>query len=275
MGCELSNAKNLIAFDTLRVHIRDTHHPEFHSAHPNTRDFYVNIERYATQEMQVSKLKMSDSESLADYRERIETVIKRCKTAAAVGVKATTLSFIAFVMPPTNTLIQRIIDSVHVSSAKAFNLCEAYRGNILGYTPAIPATIDELFDELEKANAKTDLKSILKAKKKVARQEFTANVHANFGDMDIVSMLATGKGSNQRLNKRGRDGKPFTNNGQTSKPIADIKDSLRVQIDPAKVGKNDAEYLLRELTTLHPEFAKSTNVNKEKKKGKGRHRETP
>ena len=123
MGCELSNAKNLIAFETLRVHIRDTHHPEFHSAHLNIRDFYVSIERYATNEMQVSKLKMSDSETLADYRKRIETVIKRCKTGAAIGVKATTLSFIAFVMPPTNALIQRIIDSVHMSSAKAFHLC--------------------------------------------------------------------------------------------------------------------------------------------------------
>ena len=110
MNCELSNANNLIAFETLRGHICDTHHPEFHAAHPNTRNFYVGIERYATNEMQVSRLKMSDSETLADYRKRIETVIKRCKTAAAIGVKATTLSFIAFVMPPTNALVQRIID---------------------------------------------------------------------------------------------------------------------------------------------------------------------
>ena len=135
-------------------------------------------------------------------------------------------------MPPNNTLIQRIIDSVHVTSAKAFNLCEAYRGNVLGYTPTIPATIDELFDELEKAHAKTDLKSILKAKKKVARQEFTANMHANFGEMDIVSMLTTG--SNPRYKKRGRDGKPFSQSGPPSKPRPDIKDSLRVQIDPLK-----------------------------------------
>ena len=188
MGCELSNAKNLIAFETLRVHIRDTHHPEFHSAHPNTKDFYVSIERYASNEMQVSKLKMNDTESLAEYRKRIETVIKRCKTAAAIGVKATTLSFIAFVMPATGVLIARIIEAINVSAAKAFQLCEAYRGNVLGYSPPTPTTIDDLFDELEKAQAKTDSKSILKAKKKVARKEFAANVHANFGEMDIVSM---------------------------------------------------------------------------------------
>ena len=86
-------------------------------------------------------------------------------------------------------------------------------------------------------------------------------------------MLTTG--SNPRYKKRGRDGKPFSQSRQLSKPRADIKDSLRVQIDPSKLPKKDAEYLVRELTKLHPELAKGTNVNKEKKKGKGRHRETP
>ena len=58
MNCELANAKNIIVFDTLRDNIRDTHHPEFHTAHPNTEDFYVGIEKYATNEMQVAKLKI-------------------------------------------------------------------------------------------------------------------------------------------------------------------------------------------------------------------------
>ena len=188
MGCELANAKNLIAFETLRVHICDTHHPELHSAQPNTKDFYVSIEKYATNEMQVNKLKMTDTESLAQYRKRIETLIKRCKTAAAIGVKASTLSFIAFIIPSTKLFIHRIIEAINMSADKAFNLCEAYRGNFLGYTPTIPTTIDDLFDELEKAQAKTDSKSILKAKEKDAKKEFIANVHANFGEMDIVSM---------------------------------------------------------------------------------------
>ena len=57
---------------------------------------------------------------------------------------------------------------------------------------------------------------------------------------------------------------------------ADIKDSLRVQIDPAQLAKNDAEYLFREINRLHPEFAKSTKVTRDSsKKGKGRHRGPP
>ena len=225
--------------------------------------------------MQVAKLKMTDTESLAEYRKRIKITIKRCKTAAAIGIKATALSFIAFVMPSTGVLIARIIEAINVTANKAFQLCEAYRGNVLGYCPTTPTTIDELFDELEKAQARTDSKSIIKAKKKVANKEFIANINANFGDMDIVSMFTTG--SNPKYKKRGRDGKPmFPQVGQLLKPRADIKDSLRVQIDPAKVRKEDAQYLVRELTKLHPELAlENMKFSKPQKykKGKGRQRE--
>ena len=105
-------------------------------------------------------------------------------------------------------MIHRIIDSINATAAKAFHLCEAYRGSVLGFSPVTPTTIDDLFDELEKAQSKTDSKSILKVKKKVAKREFIANVHANFGsDIDIMSMLTTGA-NNTGPKKRGRDGKP-------------------------------------------------------------------
>ena len=67
----------------------------------------------------------------------------------------------------------------------------------------------------------------------------------------------------------------FPQAGQPPKPRADIKDSLRVKIDPSKLAKKDAEYLVRELTKLHPELAKDNMPSKKQKKGKGRPRGIP
>ena len=67
----------------------------------------------------------------------------------------------------------------------------------------------------------------------------------------------------------------FPQADQPPKPRADIKDSLRVQIDPSKLAKKDAEYLVRELTKLHPELAQGNMPSKKQKKSKGRHCKPP
>ena len=250
MNCEFENAKNLIKFDTLRDHIRDTHHPSFHTANPNSRDFYASIEYYATNEFQNSKLIMTPKESLSDYKSRIYTLVRRLKTAASIGAKATAAGYIGFSMPSETTIIQRIINSINASSApKAFELCSAYRGLNISYSPATPATVEALFNELEKVQAKVEPKQIARQKLKAEKEKFIASVNANFGQMDIpliTSMFTDGNRKRSRGGKPGKDGKPFQR--------ADIKEALRVQIDPDKLDEKSSKYIFDAIKKKHPQF---------------------
>ena len=277
MGCEIENAKSLIRFETLRDHIRDTHHPQFHTASPNTRDFFAKIEDFATSELQTAKLLMSSKESLFEYKSRISILLKRLKTAAAIGVKATAAGHVGFTMPSDASLVQRVINSVSaVSAPKAFELCNAYRGTILGFTPATPATVDALFEELEKVQAKADPKQIARQKKKADKEKFLANVHATMGNLDIpeiTSMFTAGK---QKRSRRGKllnkDGKPYQR--------ADIKDALRVQVDPDKLDEKASKYIFDAIKKKHPEFLNQEEKQepksyKKKSKADGRHRKQP
>ena len=274
MGCEIENAKNLIKFDTLRDHIRDTHHPSFHTANPNSREFYASIEHYATGEFQTSKLLMSAKESLTDYKARIYTLVRRLKTAASIGAKAIAAGHIGFIMPSETTLVQRVIDSINATSApKAFELCSAYRGLNISFSPASPATLDALFDALEKVQAKFEPKQIARQKLKAEKDKFMASVHANFGEIgtpQITSMFTAGKGKRPRGGKPGKDGKPFQR--------ADIKEALRVQLDPEKLDEKSSKYIFDAIKKKHPQFLNDDNkvnpkqTNKKSKKTDGRRR---
>ena len=272
MKCELENVKSVIKFVQIRDLIRDTHHPQFHNASPNTREYYASIESFATAEIQTAKLLMTPKETLAVYKTRINVLMRRLKTAAAIGVRATAAGHIGFVMPSQATLVQRIINSINsVSAPKAFELCSAYRGDLLHFSPAVPATVDALFEELEKAQARSETKQIARQKKNAESKKFLANVHANFGEFpipEITSMFTAGQGNKRGRGGKlavGRDGKPNVGKDGKPYPRADIKEALRVQIDPAKLDKKSAKYIFDAIKKNNPEFATEDNSRDDKK----------
>ena len=295
-------AKAAVEFDTLSQHILEVHHPEYHGLSGGSNSFFDDVYSYMQGVTSQGAMSQKDAETTTEYKNRLMELWRTTELAHNISVSAPATAS-KYVKPTLATFISDCIKGASPRNAQVYRLCQAYLGRDAVTTLQRPATLEDLFVELEKAEALTASKSSKKVKK-VARDQLTSEVTSVISQLatasggDITSMFVQSRNKNSRSkqnresesvskskqnheseNARKSKPKPYDKDKPRSDP-PDNKDAVRMLVNPTKLKEDERKFMLKELMKIDPDMVRSIaagsepqNLSKRKRDDEGRHRQ--